>query len=139
MGNPDLVIIINEKAYLILGKDYTKEADAIKLAVERHNIAMQGTIMSYQEAPDGELLKDRQLLIREVELDFEVKNNTGKTVYACCFSYVKERSFDLWHWDKSPVYKLEATTSAFMNIDTIPDEEYREHTFGYLALFDDEK
>ena len=72
------------------------------------------------------------------ELDFQVKNETGKTIYVTCFSYIQKGRFSRWHWDKSPVYKLEQNQSVFINIDTIPDKEHRKHTFAYLAVFPDE-
>ncbi|MCK4517402.1 hypothetical protein KAT92_01390 [Candidatus Babeliales bacterium] len=72
------------------------------------------------------------------ELDFQVKNETGKTIYVTCFSYIQKGRFSRWRWDKSPVYKLEQNKSVFINIDTIPDKEHREHTFAYLAVFSDE-
>jgi len=72
------------------------------------------------------------------ELDFQVKNETGKTIYVTCFSYIQKGRFSRWHWDKSPVYKLEQNKSVFINVDTIPDKEHSEHTFAYLAVFSDE-
>lgn len=73
------------------------------------------------------------------ELDFKVKNDTGKTIYVSCFSYIQKVQFTRWHWDKSPIYKLEPDDTVVLNIDTIPDNEHRDDVFGYLTIFEDEK
>lgn len=73
------------------------------------------------------------------ELDFDVKNETGKTVYVTCFAYQRKRDFGNWRWDKSPVYKLEDNQTVTIDVDTIPDEQDRNHVFGYLAVFTNQK
>jgi hypothetical protein len=73
------------------------------------------------------------------ELDFEVKNDTGKTIFATCFSYIQKEPFTHWRWDKSPVYKIEHGKTAIINIDTIPDKQNQKSVYAYLAIFDDEK
>ena len=75
----------------------------------------------------------------EQELDFEVENKTGKTIYVTCFSYIQKEYTVRWRWDKSPVYKLDEGDSVVINVDTIEDDANREHTFGYLAVFSDEQ
>ncbi|MBD3273519.1 hypothetical protein GF385_04190 [Candidatus Dependentiae bacterium] len=69
------------------------------------------------------------------ELDFDVENKTGKTIYVVCFSYINKTSFDRWRWDKSPIYKLEKNQKATIDIDTIPDKEYKNHVYGALGIF----
>jgi hypothetical protein len=69
------------------------------------------------------------------ELDFQVENATGKTLFVTCFSYIQKQKFVPWRWDKSPVYKIEPGKSASIDIDTITDTANRDHTFGYLAIF----
>ncbi len=73
------------------------------------------------------------------ELDFEVANKTGKTVYITCFAYQRKRDFGNWRWDKSPVYKLEQGQVVAIDVDTIPDEQDRKYLFGYLGVFNDEQ
>ncbi|MBU1008229.1 hypothetical protein KKA53_04075 [Candidatus Dependentiae bacterium] len=73
------------------------------------------------------------------ELDFEVQNATGKTLFIACFTYIQKEKFTQWRWDKSPVYKLTPNASTFINIDTIPDNDYRSDIFGYLAIFENEQ
>jgi len=72
------------------------------------------------------------------ELDFEVENATGKTIYIACFSYIQKEPLVRWRWDKSSIQKLEDGQRTFVNIDTIPDHSNREEIFGYLAVFEDE-
>lgn len=72
------------------------------------------------------------------ELDFDVENRTGKTVYITCFDYQRKRNFGNWRWDKSPVYKLEPGQTVTVDIDTIPDEQDRERVYGYLGVFNDQ-
>lgn len=74
-----------------------------------------------------------------LELDFDVKNETGKTVYVTCFVYQRKRDFGRWRWDKSPVYKLDDGQTVAIDIDTIPDEQDRSYVFGYLGVFNDQK
>ncbi|MFH1462035.1 MAG: hypothetical protein ABIF12_03760 [bacterium] len=69
------------------------------------------------------------------ELDFNVKNKTGKTIYVACFSYINKRNFARWRWDKSPIYKLENNQSQIIDIDTIKDEINRKKIFGALGVF----
>ena len=73
------------------------------------------------------------------KLDFEVENQTGKTIFITCFSYIKRRAFTRWRWDKSDVYQLEPGQSAVVAIDDIDDARDRKNVFGYLALFNTHK
>lgn len=76
---------------------------------------------------------------KEDELDFEVINKSGKTIYITCFSYVQKRPLQRWHWDKSPIYKLVNNARTMINIDTIFDDATRDHVFGYIAVFNNAK
>ena len=76
-----------------------------------------------------------RLSTSEQELDFEVENKTGKTIYAVCFSYIKENDFARWHWDKSAIHKIPPEKTIVINVDTIPDKVDRENVFGYLDIF----
>jgi hypothetical protein len=81
----------------------------------------------------------RYSLTNPGEIDFEVHNVTGKTMYVTCFSYIKKRDFARWRWDKSPIYLIQNNQTVVIDIDTIPDEQDRAKTFGYLAVFNDQK
>ena len=69
------------------------------------------------------------------ELDFLVENNTGKTIFVTCFSYIKRHNFNRWRWDKSQIYELQNNQQALMDIDSIEDKETREHAYASLAIF----
>ena len=73
------------------------------------------------------------------ELDFYVQNLTGKTVYVVCFSYISKEDFTRWHWDKTNVYKIEKNKTVLIDVDTITNEEKRNNTYGYLAVFDNKQ
>lgn len=73
------------------------------------------------------------------KLDFSVENNTGRTIYVTCFSYIKKRIFSRWRWDKSPVYMLKPQESALVAIDFIPDPLDRKNVYGYLGVFPTEE
>lgn len=73
------------------------------------------------------------------ELDFDVENHTGKTVFVTCFTYQRRRSFDRWHWVKSPIYEVAPYQSVTIDVDTIPDKSDREAVFGYLAVLNSHK
>jgi hypothetical protein len=79
--------------------------------------------------------KKKAVSLDENELDFEVQNVTGKTIYITCFSYIKKQDFARWRWDKSKVYELKNHEAAIIDIDTIPDKVGRKHVFGTLAVF----
>ncbi|MCB9493612.1 MAG: hypothetical protein H6679_05035 [Epsilonproteobacteria bacterium] len=68
------------------------------------------------------------------QIDFDVENQTGKTLYVTCFSYIKNRDFGNWRWDKSPIYQLNPNQKTTIDIDTIPDERDRNYVFGYLGV-----
>ena len=73
------------------------------------------------------------------KLDFDVENDTGKTVYLTCFSYIKKRPLGYWRWDKSRVYEVKSGESATIDIDVIPDEQDRMSVYGYLGVFGTKK
>lgn len=73
------------------------------------------------------------------ELDFNIQNLSGKTVYVACFSYIKKHDFARWRWDKSKIYKLENNQSMLIDIDNIKDKEYRENVYGALAVFNNKQ
>lgn len=70
------------------------------------------------------------------ELDFEVENATGKTIYVTCFAYLKREDFTRWHWDKSPIFKIDSYKSAIIDVTTIKDSLDRHGVYGYLGVFD---
>ncbi len=84
-------------------------------------------------------LKPKEGTLTNSELDFEVENQTGKTIYVVCFSYINKRPASRWRWDKSSIYKIEDNKSVIIDLDTISDEENRNKTFGYLGIFDNKK
>lgn len=73
------------------------------------------------------------------KLDFEVENDTDKTVYLTCFSYIKKRPLGYWRWDKSRVYEVLPDKSTTIDIDVIPDEQDRLNVYGYLGVFGTKK
>ena len=79
--------------------------------------------------------KNKQIKNNKYELDFTVKNQTGKDIYVVCFSYINKTMFGQWRWDKSKVYKLSKNQTAFIDIDTINDKEHRDNVYGALGVF----
>lgn len=73
------------------------------------------------------------------ELDFDVENQTGKTVYVTSFVWIHRRDFGHWHWEKSNVYTLEPDATTTIDIKTVPMQEDRDKVFGYLAVFNNRK
>lgn len=86
-----------------------------------------------------DIKKSPEGTLTSTELDFKVENQTGKTVYITCFSYIKKRPFSRWRWDKSPIYKVEDNKTVVVDLPTIPDEEDRNNTFGYIGVFETKK
>jgi hypothetical protein len=69
------------------------------------------------------------------ELDFDVENKTGKTVYVTAFVWIHRRDFGHWHWEKSDIYQLDPDATTTIDIKTVPMQEDRSRVFGYLAVF----
>ena len=57
MGNPNLVIIINDEAYIIKGVDYDSRKEAIDLAMKKFHLH-QSNIEKMQHDENGKLRKD---------------------------------------------------------------------------------
>ncbi len=74
-----------------------------------------------------------------LELDFQVENKTGKTIYITCFSYLHRRFFSRWRWNKSPVYKVEPNKSQVIDIISLNDALHKKNMFGYLGVFDNQE
>lgn len=72
-------------------------------------------------------------------LDFEVENKTGRAIFVTCFSYLRQRDFGRWRWDKSPVYKVDDDASVVVNISDVSNPQDREHVYGYLGVFRTQK
>lgn len=113
---------------------------------ERDEQATADTQLSLQSTPENraeEIDQDttgyRETEPSEESLDFRVENDTGKTIYVVCFSYIRKHYFGRWRWDKSAIYKMSPADIALIDIDFIPDEQDRKHIFGYLAIFDTEE
>ncbi len=90
------------------------------------------------QAPVQKPLKkghEKQGTLVQSELDYQVQNLTGKTIYVAGFSYVKKRPHGRWHWDKSPIYKLDHKDQVVIDVETVPDERDRNATFGFLGVF----
>ncbi len=88
---------------------------------------------------EAKATEQKALLQPDASLDFEVENKTGKTLYVTCFAYMKKRPFSRWRWDKSEIYKIEDNAITTIAMHPIEDEQDRINTFGYLALFDNNK
>lgn len=70
-----------------------------------------------------------------MSLDFDVENQTGKTVYTSCFVYMRKNVFSRWRWFKTEVYKIDDNQSATVKIETVADQDDRQHVFGMLGVF----
>lgn len=70
------------------------------------------------------------------ELDFEVENLTGKTIYIACFAYMRKRIHSRWRWGKSPVYKVKNKQSVIIDVAAIEDKNDRKNVFGALGVFE---
>ncbi len=73
------------------------------------------------------------------ELDFDVQNLTGQTLYVTCFAYVQTREFTHWRWSKSPIYELKANNSVTVDIESVKKSRNKKNVFGYLGVFPSEQ
>lgn len=70
--------------------------------------------------------------------DFELKNETNKTIYAVCFYYGMRESGLRWMWQKSAVVKLEPNDKKKMHLHTL-NKDIKNLVHGSLATFDNEE
>ncbi len=56
-------------------------------------------------------------------LDFEVENKTGRAIFVTCFSYLRQRDFGNWRWDKSNIYKIQDDESVVIKISDVPNPQ----------------
>jgi len=73
------------------------------------------------------------------EIDFDVKNRTGKTLWISCFAWQRKHNIHRWRWDKSDVYEINPGQIVTVDVDTIPDPQDRALVFGYLAVHDNKE
>lgn len=69
------------------------------------------------------------------ELDFDVENHAGRTLFVTCFSYQIRRQLERWRWIKSPVYEVAPYQIVTIDVDTIAEKLDRSFVFGYLGVF----
>ena len=97
------------------------------------NLSSLNTIKetSRTKAKKGILSPDR--------LDFIVENKTGKTIYVCCFAYMRKRPLSRWSWRKSSIYKVTDKASVVVHIPKIREADDRKNTFGILGVFESDQ
>jgi hypothetical protein len=117
----------------------TESIDETKKDSTEQELSKTGDQQQKQTASKTDIKKSSEGTLTNTKLDFEVENQTGKTVYITCFSFIKKRPFSRWRWDKSPIYKIEDNKTVIVALPTIPDEEDRNNTYGYLGVFESQK
>lgn len=68
-------------------------------------------------------------------LHITAKNETGKKIFICLFSYIKTRVHSMWRWDKSKVFELDDQDSQIIFTDKILNQRIMKQVYGYLAVF----
>jgi hypothetical protein len=71
------------------------------------------------------------------ELDFVVKNETGKPKIIVGFVYQRKDDIqNIWRFDKTPHIKLNPGEEGWIDVDTIVEKRNRTYTRGFLGIFD---
>jgi hypothetical protein len=82
-------------------------------------------------------------------LDYFVKNETGKPIYVCGFTYMKKAKgtwvaaiadkddMAVWRYDKSQVLKLDPDQTGAITIDTNDAQRDREYMIAFLGIFNE--
>lgn len=83
--------------------------------------------------------KIKQGILSPDRLDFIVENKTGKTIYVCCFAYMRKLPLTQWNWRKSFVYEVKAQDSVIVHLPKVREADDRKNTFGILGVFEDFK
>lgn len=127
----------------VLDLDLLSELHDKKVVIEIERYGFKGPFLDYdllkKDAPDQKI----------PELDFFIKNSTGKTLYVACFAYEKKAKgrwiaaidekddMSLWRFDKVGVYKIEPDNAAHVDVDTVSAGRDRSVISGFLGLFDE--
>jgi|SaaInlStandDraft_3_1057020.scaffolds.fasta_scaffold06843_4 hypothetical protein len=74
------------------------------------------------------------------ELDFSVKNKTGKTKLVVGFVYQnKDNIRNVWGYDKTDIVRVENDSQEWIDVDTIVDSRNRSYVRGYLGVFNEDE
>ncbi|MBX9831320.1 hypothetical protein K2X40_05155 [Candidatus Babeliales bacterium] len=121
--------------------DFTKTPTLIKKSPEKELPPEQPTIpaldhfLTTTHQTKEPIIPKKMVENDPMSLDFDVENQTGKTVYASCFVYMRKNVFSRWRWFKTDVYKIDDNQSATVNVETVADQDDRQHVFGMLGVF----
>jgi hypothetical protein len=103
----------------------------VSIEIKHYGIAPQKLVYS--------LSNDEQTKTEPLpELDFAVRNTTGKSIYATAFFYEQEQGeYDLsvWKFSKTPVYRIEPGETIEIDVTTIKDKYDWKYMRGYLGVF----
>lgn len=124
----------------------------VKIEIEKYGIL--GSFYDY------DFVKKSDSKIQIPELDFEIENKTGKSIWATCFVYQKKAKsswlakktteswseigetrddMSVWRFDKTSVIKINPDELGKIDIDTIIEPRDRIYIRGYLVLFDEDE
>ncbi len=123
--------LLDENNRLDLDKIYKLKNKVVKLGVEKYGFKKDILINTIENIENNNTISQN-------ELDFLVRNNTGKNVYICCFVYQKKENDLVWRYDKTDIKLLERDQTMLVDIDTMDNEENRNLSKGYLAIFNEE-
>lgn len=114
----------------------TKQMTIIGVTANQEKIKIDGADKQKKKNKKKNVKKD----VSGIDtLDFEVENLTGKTIYVTCFSYLRRRIHDRWHWSKSPIYELTSQSKVVVAVaQTVYEDDYNS-VFGFLGVFDTKK
>jgi hypothetical protein len=82
-------------------------------------------------------LINNQPLKAHQDIDFVVKNNTGKPKIIAGFVYQNQNTIqDIWRFDKTNLLTLHPGEKGWIDVDTVMQKKNRSHARGFLGVFD---
>lgn len=110
-----------------------------KAGVKPLTIPKPKTIKKKKKRVKGQRVDHKYDAEDPYQLDFDVENLTGQTIYVACFAYLQTRIFAHWRWSKSPVYEIKPDKLMSIDVTTIKDKRTRKNVFAYLGVFNNRK
>ncbi|KKP24717.1 MAG: hypothetical protein SZ59_C0001G0035 [candidate division TM6 bacterium GW2011_GWF2_28_16] len=126
--------LLEETKKLDLDRIYLLKNKTVKIGIEKYGF--KGNLLSTkitEKIISGKIKPSKPI----PELDFYIKNRTGKKIYIAGFIYQKQIDTDVWYYDKTDIYEINDKETILMDIDTINDKYNRVFARGFLGVFNE--
>lgn len=126
--------LLEETKKLDLDRIYLLKNKTVKIGIEKYGFKGDLLSTNISETKKSKLPKSNKPV---PELDFYIKNRTGKKIYVVGFIYQKKVDSDVWYYDKTDTYQINDKETILMDIDTLNDKYNRVFARGFLGVFNE--